>query len=279
MRADRKSWAGWIAALALAGCGSEAKLQVEDGTGPDPQLPPPADEGYVPVVNIAPAVGWAEGETPVVAAGNAGLRLRRPPRPSALAPRPAERGRARRRDQRARAPVARGARGIKGWVMGKVMKRAGAAVPSANRITLLRDADGDGRADLRSVLLAGLNSPFGMALVGDQLYVANTDALVRFPYRPGSDRDRGARAESGGPSRRPAESPLDQERHCEHGRLEALRHGRLEQQRRRARHGRGSDRAAILEIDARPARASLCIRPSQSERYGLGARDRMLWTS
>ena len=76
-------------------------------------------------------------------------------------------------------------KGIKGWIMGLVMKRAGAAVPSANRITLLRDTDGDGVADLRSVLLEGLNSPFGMALVGNDLYVANSDAVLRFPYADG----------------------------------------------------------------------------------------------
>jgi glucose/arabinose dehydrogenase len=69
--------------------------------------------------------------------------------------------------------------------MGLVMKKAGAGVPSANRITLLRDLDGDGIAETRTVFLAGLNSPFGMALVGDSLYVANTDAIVRFPYRAG----------------------------------------------------------------------------------------------
>src|SRR5690606_10697771 len=70
--------------------------------------------------------------------------------------------------------------------MRRVMERAGAGVPSANRITLLRDADGDGRADVRTPLLEGLSSPFGMALVGDDLYVANTDAIVRFPYREGA---------------------------------------------------------------------------------------------
>lgn len=75
--------------------------------------------------------------------------------------------------------------GIKGWVMRWVMSRAGAGTPSANRITLLRDTDGDGVADQRSVLLTGLTSPFGMALVGDALYVANTDAVMRFPYRTG----------------------------------------------------------------------------------------------
>jgi glucose/arabinose dehydrogenase len=78
--------------------------------------------------------------------------------------------------------------GIKGWVMKKVMKRAGAGVPSANRIRLLRDADGDGVAETQSVLLAGLNSPFGMALIGDALYVANTDAVLKFPYRSGDTR-------------------------------------------------------------------------------------------
>jgi len=79
-------------------------------------------------------------------------------------------------------------KGIKGWFMKKVMRRVGAAVPSANRITLLRDADGDGQAETRSVLLDNLNSPFGMALVGDALYVATTDAVLRFPYQRGQTR-------------------------------------------------------------------------------------------
>jgi glucose/arabinose dehydrogenase len=77
------------------------------------------------------------------------------------------------------------AKGLQAWVMGLVMKRAGAGVPSANRITLLRDTDGDGVADVRSVLLAGLNSPFGMALVGQHLFVAETDAVRRFIYADG----------------------------------------------------------------------------------------------
>jgi glucose/arabinose dehydrogenase len=76
--------------------------------------------------------------------------------------------------------------GIKGWVMSKVMQRAGAAVPSANRITLLRDADGDGRAETRNVFVQNLNSPFGMALVGNELFIANTDALVKVPYQAGA---------------------------------------------------------------------------------------------
>ncbi len=186
MRTHHQSWAGWIAALALAGCGGEARLQVADGTGPDPRLPPPADEGYVPVVNIAPAIGWADGEKPLVASGMRvsvfadGLDH---PRWIYVLP---DGGVLVAETNAPERPLRKELLGVKGWVMGKVMKRAGAAVPSANRITLLRDTDGDGSVDQRSALLTELNSPFGMALVGDQLYVANTDALVRFPYRPGT---------------------------------------------------------------------------------------------
>jgi glucose/arabinose dehydrogenase len=77
-------------------------------------------------------------------------------------------------------------KGIRGWFQKRAMKTAGAATPSANRITLLRDADGDGKAEQRSTFLANLNSPFGMALVGTDFYVANTDALLRFTYTEGA---------------------------------------------------------------------------------------------
>jgi glucose/arabinose dehydrogenase len=76
-------------------------------------------------------------------------------------------------------------KGIKGWIAGLIMAGAGAGVPSANRITLLRDSDGDGVAETRRVFLQHLNSPFGMALVGDTFYVADTDALLAFPYHAG----------------------------------------------------------------------------------------------
>jgi glucose/arabinose dehydrogenase len=79
-------------------------------------------------------------------------------------------------------------KGIKGWFFKRYQKKAGGTVPSADRITLLRDTDGDGVADMRSVLLSDLTSPFGMALVGDDLYIANTDALVRVPYSRGATR-------------------------------------------------------------------------------------------
>ena len=74
---------------------------------------------------------------------------------------------------------------IKGWVQDLLMSRAGAKTPSANRITLLRDTNGDGVADTKSVFLENLFSPFGMELVGNDLYVANADAIVKFPYEPG----------------------------------------------------------------------------------------------
>ncbi len=77
-------------------------------------------------------------------------------------------------------------RGIKGFVYKMAQKRAGSGVPSANRITLLRDADGDGIAETRTTFLQGLNSPFGMALVGRDFYVANTDAVMRFSYEEGA---------------------------------------------------------------------------------------------
>src|SRR6185369_7154402 len=73
-------------------------------------------------------------------------------------------------------------KGIKGAAMKLMMKKAGAAVPSANRITLLRDTNGDGVADEHKTYLGGLNSPFGIALVGSTLFIANTDAVVRVPY-------------------------------------------------------------------------------------------------
>src|SRR5205807_6097061 len=83
-------------------------------------------------------------------------------------------------------PKPEDSKGVQGKIYKAVQKRAGSGKnPSANRITLLRDANGDGIADLRTVFISGLNSPFGMALVGNTLYVANTDAVLRFTYTPG----------------------------------------------------------------------------------------------
>ena len=170
---------------ALAGCGDVATLQVSDGTGTRPQLPAPR-ESLIPTVNVAPAVGWPAGTTPQPAPGTqvaafaSGLAH---PRWLLVLPN----GDVLVAETNA-PPKPEDGKGFKGWVMGLMMKRAGAGVPSANRITLLRDADGDGVAEFRSVLLEGLQSPFGMALIGDRLYVANTNAVMRFPYAAGDTR-------------------------------------------------------------------------------------------
>lgn len=171
--------------ITLVGCGTEARLSVAEGTGPDPELPPP-QSSWLPTVDIAPAKGWLEAGEPDAMAGTevtAFARGLEHPRWIYVLPngdvlvaesnapeRPKDSG------------------GLKGWIQGLIMARAGAAVPSADRIIRLRDTDDDGVADQRSVFLEDLHSPFGMALVGDSFYVANTDAVLRFPYERGQDR-------------------------------------------------------------------------------------------
>ena len=167
--------------IGLSACGGSAQHTVDDGSGPDPTLPVPAPS-LIPVLNIAPARGWPEGGKPVAAAGTQvaafadGLDhprwLHVLPNGDVLV-------------AESNAP-ANPPEGLIGRIEKFVMTRAGAGVPSANRITLLRDTDGDGLADQRSVFLEGLNSPFGMALVGNDFYVANTDAVLRFAYADGA---------------------------------------------------------------------------------------------
>ncbi len=170
----------WLACLLLvSGCGGTARLSVRDGTGPRPVLPPP-ERNLIPTVHVATAVGWPDGAMPTPAPGFAVQAFARGldhPRWLHVLPNGdvlvAETD----------APVRPGDDdGLKGKVMRLLMKRAGSGHPSADRISLLRDADGDGVAEVRSVFLSGLHSPFGMALVGDTLYVANADALVSVPY-------------------------------------------------------------------------------------------------
>ncbi len=166
----------------LASCGDRATLPEVAGLGPHPELPPP-HQSLIPTVNVATATGWLGGTGPStpsdlrVTAYAVGLDHPRwlfvlpngdvlvaetntPSKPQDLA-------------------------GIKGWFARRIMNRAGAGVPSANRITLLRGVDGKGAAISRSVFLQGLNSPFGMALIGDTLFVAATDAVLRCPYHSG----------------------------------------------------------------------------------------------
>ena len=171
--------------LVLAACGVRARLPVTAGIGPDPALPPP-DWALIPTVNIAPAKGWPPDGRPVAALGLAVQAFARDldhPRWLYVLPN----GDVLVAETNA-PPRPQDGNGPKGWVMRWAQKRAGAGVPSADRITLLRDADGDGVAETRSVLLDHLHSPFGMVLVGDELYVADTDALLRFPYREGETR-------------------------------------------------------------------------------------------
>ncbi|WP_371132555.1 sorbosone dehydrogenase family protein [Polaromonas sp.] len=169
----------------LVACGDTALLAPSEGMGANPTLPAPRTT-LLPTVNIAPAQGWPEGLMPTPMAGLAVTALatgldhprwiyvllngdvlvaetNAPPKPE-------------------------DGKGLKGWIMKQVMGRAGARTPTANRITLLRDVDGDGMAETRSVFLENLNSPFGMALVGNDFYVANSDAVVRFPYQTGQTR-------------------------------------------------------------------------------------------
>jgi glucose/arabinose dehydrogenase len=174
-----------LAVFALAACGDMAKLPVSAGTGPKPELPAP-HATLIPTVNIAPAKGWPAELTPVAAGGTRVTAFARGldhPRWLLVLPN----GDVLVAETNA-PPKPDDAKGIKGWAMRLVMKKAGAGVPSANRITLLRDTDNDGVADMRTVLLEGLNSPFGMALVGNDLYVANSDAVLRFPYYTGDTR-------------------------------------------------------------------------------------------
>ncbi len=191
VRAGRSRCRPWPTVLRLSGllllaaCGETAHLPVAAGSGASPALPAPRYNA-IPTIHVAQAIGWPEGGKPLpapglgVAAFATGLDHPRwllvlrngdvlvaesnaPPKPD-------------------------DATGLRGWAMRFFMTRAGAVTPSANRITLLRDTDGDGAADQRWVLLEGLNSPFGMALAGGQLYVANSDAVLRFPYQAGDTR-------------------------------------------------------------------------------------------
>ena len=171
--------------IALAACGDTAKLPITAGIGTGISLPPP-NPSLIPTVNVAPAQGWPQGTQPIGAPGTAvtpfATGLQHPrwlyvlPNGDVLV---AESNAPPRLDSGG---------GIKAWFAKIVMKRAGAGVPSANRISLLRDVDGDGVAETRTVFIEGLDSPFGMVLIGNNFYVANADAVLRFPYVAGQTR-------------------------------------------------------------------------------------------
>jgi glucose/arabinose dehydrogenase len=151
--------------------------------GSDPAIPPAKPQG-IPTLKMPTARGWTQGQTPVAAPGlkvNAFAAGLKHPRWICVVPNGdvlvAE-----------ALSVAGPIKSVFDYAMFSTMKRAAAVGVSANRITLLRDPDGDGVAETREVFLEGLNQPFGMALVGDTFYVGNTDGVVAFPYAAGASR-------------------------------------------------------------------------------------------
>ncbi len=270
-------FAALAAALMLAGCGDRSRLALERSTGPAPDLPPPRTS-LLPTVQIAEATGWPAGAGPTAQAGlraNAFATGLDHPRwlyvlpngdvlvaESAAPPKP---------------PGLRGEGGLRAAFMRMFQRNAGSAVPSANRITLLRDADGDGAAELSTPFLTGLSSPIGMTLVGDTLYVANADALVAFPYRSGETR-------IDTPPRRIAALPAQRNHHWTKT-LVASPDGRLlyvgvGSNSNAAEHGMAEEegRAAIWEIDPATGRGrvfagglrnpvGIAFRPGTNELY------------
>jgi glucose/arabinose dehydrogenase len=178
------------AAALLSACGESSKLPFQAGVGPKPQLPEPTSS-LIPTLKVSKAVGWSGSDTPKAPDGfkvqaladnlqhprwlyslpNGDVLVAEsntPPKPEGATD---------------------GGTGLMAWVKrtasGIVMSRVGAEAPSANRITILRDADGDGKAEVHKVFISGLMSPFGMALVGNGLFIANADAIVKVPYSEG----------------------------------------------------------------------------------------------
>jgi glucose/arabinose dehydrogenase len=167
-----------VAGLGLAGCddnGGDPARQI----GANPVLPA-VQQYLLPPIQIAPPVSWGN-ETPKVPAGLQVHALAtgfQHPRSLYVLPNGdilvVE-------SNGPKAPVFRPKDMITGWVQ----SFAGAKAKDANRITLLRDTNGDGVPEVRTLFLDHLNSPFGVALVGHDLYVANTDAIIRYPYQDG----------------------------------------------------------------------------------------------
>ncbi|WP_438729823.1 PQQ-dependent sugar dehydrogenase [Parasphingorhabdus sp. DH2-15] len=161
--------------------GQTSVYSLEELSGPYPVISDPRPENF-PTINVADVVGWADDDMPTAANGLVVSRfaegldhprsLYRLPNGDILV---AETNSPPRENS-----------GIEGWVFKNLIAKAGAGSASANRISLLRDTDGDGAVDQKTVFLKGLNSPFGMALVEDTFYVANTDAVLAFAYKEGA---------------------------------------------------------------------------------------------
>ena len=245
------------------------------GTGPNPELPPP-QKSLLPTIDIAPAVGWAQDAQPIPAAGFAVAAFARGldhPRQLLVLPN----GDVLVAESNAQPKEDSG--GLKGAAKRAAMRRAGAGVPSADRITLLRDGDGDGVAETRSVFRDDLTSPYGMALVGDTLYVANTDALVKFPYASGQIAIAAAPAKV-------ADLPAGPINHHWTKALAASRDGRMlyvgvGSNSNVAENGMDAeqDRAAVLAIDAGSGAARVFASGLRNPTaLALHPRDGALWT-
>ncbi len=179
----RNAMAAVAVATIVAACGTATQSPISATIGANPQLPQP-ERSLIPTVDVAAARGWTADARPTPGRDLAVARfadgLQHPrwlyvlPNGDVLVA------------ETDAPPKPDDGKGVKGFVMKTLMKKAGSGQPSANRITLLRDADGDGIAETRTLFLRDINSPFGMTLVGNDLYVAATDALLRFRYEPGA---------------------------------------------------------------------------------------------
>jgi len=179
----RNAMAAVAVATIVAACGTATQSPISATIGANPQLPQP-EHSLIPTVDVAAASGWTADARPTPGRGLAVARfadgLQHPrwlyvlPNGDVLVA------------ETDAPPKPDDGKGVKGFVMKTLMKKAGSGQPSANRITLLRDADGDGIAETRTLFLRDINLPFGMTLVGNDLYVAATDALLRFGYEPGA---------------------------------------------------------------------------------------------
>ena len=258
-------------ALPIAACGDTSKLPEPATEGSSPTLPEPKST-LLPTVNIATAKGWPAGQQPVAGQGLAvaafATNLDHPrwllvlPNGDVLV-------------AESNAPSDRpdDAKGVKGFVYREAQKRAGAGMPSADRITLLRDKDGDGVAETRSVLIDKLHSPFGMALVGNTLYVANTDAVLAFSYSEGATR-------IDEPGKQIAELPGGPINHHWTKGLVAGKDGSklyasVGSNSNAAENGldKEVDRAAIHEIDIASGKSRVFASAAQSGRHGFPAAD------
>lgn len=180
--------------LAIAGCGSQQNVDPSQQVGPNPVLPKPAEE-LVAAVGVPKVIGWKQGEAPTVPAGFRIEALANGlSNPRNVLPLPNGDVLIVESQRVGSEPLDRPKDPVRDFIMslahggGGSKEAAGAAGGPPQRITLVRDADGDGKAELRSVLVDKLNSPFGVAVVGNELYVANTDALIRYPFIPGQTR-------------------------------------------------------------------------------------------